>query len=50
MLEWGSQLADALEYLHAQTPPVIHRDIKPSNLKLTPSGLVVEIFQGIRQL
>ena len=26
------QAADALEYLHTQTPPVIHRDVKPSNI------------------
>ncbi|HEX6557451.1 MAG TPA: serine/threonine-protein kinase, partial [Ktedonobacteraceae bacterium] len=25
-------IADALEYLHQQDPPVIHRDIKPSNI------------------
>jgi serine/threonine protein kinase len=25
-------IADALEYLHQQDPPIIHRDIKPSNI------------------
>jgi serine/threonine protein kinase len=47
VLGWASQLADALEFLHAQTPPVIHRDIKPSNLKLMPSGLLKLVDFGL---
>lgn len=35
VLGWADQLLDALEALHASSPPIIHRDIKPSNLKLT---------------
>jgi serine/threonine protein kinase len=47
VLNWASQLADALTYLHSQDPPILHRDIKPSNLKLTPSGLVKLVDFGL---
>ena len=32
------QIGGALEYLHAQDPPVIHRDIKPENILADVSG------------
>jgi serine/threonine-protein kinase len=47
VLRWAVQLADALNFLHHQDPPIIHRDIKPSNLKLTPSGLVKLVDFGL---
>jgi serine/threonine protein kinase len=47
VLNWGSQIADALAYLHSQNPPILHRDIKPSNLKLTPAGLVKLVDFGL---
>jgi eukaryotic-like serine/threonine-protein kinase len=47
VLNWASQLADALSYLHAQQPPIVHRDIKPSNLKLTPTGLLKLVDFGL---
>lgn len=50
VLNWASQLADALTYLHSQDPPILHRDIKPSNLKLTPSGLVKLVDFGLVKL
>jgi eukaryotic-like serine/threonine-protein kinase len=47
ILTWASQLADALEYLHNQTPSILHRDIKPSNLKLMPNGLLKLVDFGL---
>lgn len=47
VLNWASQIADALAYLHSQQPPIVHRDIKPSNLKLTPGGLVKLVDFGL---
>jgi len=47
VLNWSSQLADALAYMHSQDPPILHRDIKPSNLKLTPNGLVKLVDFGL---
>ncbi len=42
-----SQVADAVSYLHSQSPPVIHRDIKPSNIKVGSDGRVVLVDLGI---
>lgn len=50
VLNWSSQLADALTYMHSQDPPILHRDIKPSNLKLTPNGLVKLVDFGLVKL
>lgn len=50
VLSWANQLADALQYLHSQTPPILHRDIKPSNLKLTPSGMIKLVDFGLVKL
>ena len=47
IIEWTDRILDALDYLHAQTPPVIHRDIKPQNLKLTTRKKIKLLDFGI---
>lgn len=47
VLGWANQLADALTYLHSQSPPLVHRDVKPSNLKITPNGLLKLVDFGL---
>lgn len=46
VLDWAKQLADALNYLHSQTPPIIYRDMKPANVMLKPEGTVKLIDFG----
>jgi len=50
VLNWGSQIADALIYLHSQSPVILHRDIKPSNIKLTPNGIIKLVDFGLVKL
>lgn len=53
-LQWGLELAELLNYLHTQTPPVIFRDLKPDNilvsegnrLKLVDFGLARRFREG----
>lgn len=47
VLNWASQIADALIYLHKQDPAILHRDIKPSNIKLTPNGIIKLVDFGL---
>lgn len=50
VLQWGTQIIDALKYLHHREPPVVHRDIKPGNIKLTPDGRIKLVDFGLVKL
>ncbi len=46
VIEWGKELASALDYLHSMDPPIIYRDMKPANVMLRPEGDVKLIDFG----
>ena len=46
VIDWGIQLASALDYLHSMDPPIIYRDMKPANVMLRPEGDVKLIDFG----
>jgi len=46
--DWGTQVADVLDYLHNRRPPIIYRDLKPANLMIDGNnGRVMLIDFGI---
>jgi serine/threonine-protein kinase len=49
-VEWISQVAEALEYLHDQEPPVLHRDIKPANIRITRKSRAILVDFGLVKL
>lgn len=50
VLAWAGQLCAALEYLHAQTPPVIFRDVAADNLLVDAQGRLTLIDFGIARV
>lgn len=46
VVEWGIVIANILEYLHGQNPPIIHKDLTPDNLVLCHDGRLVLIDFG----
>ena len=47
VMNWFLQLAEVLEYLHRQNPPIIYRDMKPGNIMQTPEEFLKLIDFGI---
>jgi tRNA A-37 threonylcarbamoyl transferase component Bud32 len=46
--DWGMQVADVLDYLHARPKPIIYRDLKPANLMIDGNtGRIMLIDFGI---
>jgi tRNA A-37 threonylcarbamoyl transferase component Bud32 len=50
MLAIALQLAEVLQYLHAQNPPVLHRDFTPDNMIYSPDGTITVIDFGAANL
>jgi serine/threonine-protein kinase len=44
VVRWLSNVADALDHLHGQQPPVVHGDVKPANIVNSRDGAVLVDF------
>ena len=50
VLEWAAQIAEVLQYLHTQAPPVIFRDLKPANVMVTRDETIRVVDFGIARV
>jgi serine/threonine protein kinase len=44
---WARQILDVLQFLHAQTPPIVYRDLKPGNIMIDHHGRAMLVDFGI---
>ena len=47
---WMEQIASALEYLHAQNPPIIYRDLRPQTVLITSYAVIKLVDFGLARL
>ncbi len=47
VIKWGTQVCEALTYIHTRVPPIILRDLKPGNIMITADDEVQLIDFGI---
>ncbi len=47
VIKWGTQVCEALTYIHTRVPPIILRDLKPGNIMITSDDDVQLIDFGI---
>ncbi len=47
VIKWGTEVCEALTYIHTRVPPIILRDLKPGNIMITSDDEVQLIDFGI---